>query len=353
MSDYTKIAGNPDNYPSDVRGPTGGMPQTPETVRAGLRDLADRTEWLKKRSLRSVGDLSELIFLEDVVDGDIVRVEGFGIYRFHYGVNISGDFPWVVSSIPSSPHHPSNWTHENAEIVGAPGGLALLDYAGKMQFETVATHSIESQAVVEDKIAENAVTTLKIANGSVTTEKLAERSVDLSRLSETLIHRSGLFLSQIDNVKDEENSRAPDWKIFSQPSQPLTVDVQVPYRPILIYGEQIREEDEGDRPPEMLKEGILYVSAANEEPSWAKVSLRAVCSFGSVDVGTISLPTTGGDAYFPVSALQFLFLPPAAGEYTFQLWGKADLSLPAPVGETEAPLSGILISGVRLCAVQL
>lgn len=77
------ISGNPDNYPTSVRAAAGSDPRNATTNAATASDLADRTEWLKKRTIdRFVTLVSNMTGLTDVNNGDFVLVKNLGWFYY-------------------------------------------------------------------------------------------------------------------------------------------------------------------------------------------------------------------------------------------------------------------------------
>lgn len=77
------ISGNPDNYPEFIRAAAGSDPRNATTNAATASDLADRTEWLKKRTIdRFVTIVANMTDLVDVRNGDFVLVKNYGWFYY-------------------------------------------------------------------------------------------------------------------------------------------------------------------------------------------------------------------------------------------------------------------------------
>lgn len=77
------LPGNPDFFPETIRAAADSDPRNATTNAATASDLADRTMWLKKRTIdRFVTTVANMTDLTDVRNGDFVLVKNYGWFYY-------------------------------------------------------------------------------------------------------------------------------------------------------------------------------------------------------------------------------------------------------------------------------
>lgn len=103
---YTDIAGNPNNYPANVRAANGSDARNASTEQAGISDLADRTAWL--RNLTNRTSYASMVGLTGMAEGTRLFVASYGWYVYTATTPGSFEAPYVVQ--PTS--GPGAWYSE-------------------------------------------------------------------------------------------------------------------------------------------------------------------------------------------------------------------------------------------------
>jgi hypothetical protein len=174
---------NPQNtFPTSITNfPISGNnePIAIEPLEAAIQAVLDRTENLHQsrvtlegigtKRIRQFASRSALSAASGFADGDIVSVDGYGLYRLFTSSGASADGIWVLTASGGG-----RWIHIENDLKGANLGLATLNSDGRL-----------AQDVRDASIA-----TVHIANGAITSTKLAPGAV-VGHLGYTPLNKAG------------------------------------------------------------------------------------------------------------------------------------------------------------------
>lgn len=186
---------NPNNnFPTSITNfPISGNnePIAIEPLEAAIQAVLDRTENLHQsrlmvegvgvKRIRQFASRSALSAASGFADGDIVSVDGYGLYRLFTSSGAAADGLWVLTASGGG-----RWIHIENDLKGANGGLATLDSAGRL-----------SQDVRDGSIA-----TAHLVNSSVTGVKLAPGAA-LANLGYIPINKGGDTMNGRLNINAE------------------------------------------------------------------------------------------------------------------------------------------------------
>jgi hypothetical protein len=174
---------NPNNnFPTSIANfPLAGNnePLALGPLEAAIQAVLDRTENLHQsrltlegigtKRIRQFASRSALSAASGFADGDIVSVDGYGLYRLFVSSSATVDGLWVLTASGGG-----RWIHLENDLKGANGGLATLDSGGRL-----------SQDPRDGSIA-----TVHLVNSSVTGVKLAPGAA-LANLGYTPLNKAG------------------------------------------------------------------------------------------------------------------------------------------------------------------
>lgn len=178
---------NPNNnFPTSITNfPISGNnePIAIEPLEAAIQAVLDRTENLHQsrltvegvgvKRIRQFASRSALSAASGFADGDIVSVDGYGLYRLFTSSGAAADGLWVLTATGGG-----RWIHIENNLKGSSDGLATLNSANRL-----------AQDVRDGSIA-----TAHIANGAVTSAKLASGAV-VGHLGYTPLNKAGDIMS--------------------------------------------------------------------------------------------------------------------------------------------------------------
>ncbi|ADD28701.1 hypothetical protein [Meiothermus ruber] len=174
---------NPNNnFPTSITNfPISGNnePIAIEPLEAAIQAVLDRTENLHQsrvtlegigtKRIRQFASRSALSAASGFADGDIVSVDGYGLYRLFVSSSATVDGLWVLTASGGG-----RWIHLERDLKGANLGLATLDGSGRLAQD----------------VRDNSIFSAHIVNGSVTSAKLASGAV-VGHLGYTPLNKAG------------------------------------------------------------------------------------------------------------------------------------------------------------------
>lgn len=174
---------NPNNnFPTSITNfPISGNnePIAIEPLEAAIQAVLDRTENLHQsrltvegvgvKRIRQFASRSALSAASGFADGDIVSVDGYGLYRLFVSSSAAVDGLWVLSATGGG-----RWIHIENDLKGANGGLATLDSGGRLSQD----------------VRDGSIVTAHLANGSVTAAKLASGAA-VANIGYTPVNKAG------------------------------------------------------------------------------------------------------------------------------------------------------------------
>lgn len=120
-------------FSATVTVPEDGDGVTGLSIETAAQSLANRSQYLKSivtgtgvGRIREVTTLAALKALTGMVDTDVVRLYGAGLYRYDTSTSATENLPWIVAPDVGS----GRWIHDNNALAGSV--LATLDSGGKV-----------------------------------------------------------------------------------------------------------------------------------------------------------------------------------------------------------------------------
>jgi hypothetical protein len=158
-------------------------PLTLGPLEAAIQAVLDRTENLHQsrltlegigtKRIRQFASRSALSAASGFADGDIVSVDGYGLYRLFVSSSATVDGLWVLTASGGG-----RWIHLERDLKGANLGLATLDGSGRLAQD----------------VRDNSIASAHIVNGAVTAAKLASGAV-VGHLGYTPVNKAGDTMS--------------------------------------------------------------------------------------------------------------------------------------------------------------
>jgi hypothetical protein len=139
----TNLTDNDATYPSPVASPANGDLANAASIQPGLQTLANRTAYLKRAieyvgpvfsgvmKLRSVENFAALRGVTGMVNRDVVKVVGYGLYEYQGDINTAESIPNIVTPTGLSASF-GRWVRLGHAASNLANGPAALNSAAKL-----------------------------------------------------------------------------------------------------------------------------------------------------------------------------------------------------------------------------
>lgn len=123
-------AGNPANYPTNVRAPVNADVGDTTWIGALASDVADRTAALRAGQIQRVASLAALVAMTAHNDGDMCLVTDVGLYHYDAGTSLSVLSPLILK--PADVVGAGRWISSAYGLVNVANGAAQLQSDGRL-----------------------------------------------------------------------------------------------------------------------------------------------------------------------------------------------------------------------------